>query len=381
MALYEVAILGSPSAADLAELKSGIKEAAEAFKLGVGVELLIHEQPTKFRPDQRSAAVAVYFGSAVAPAQALSRILDLTQVSVIPVASSEAQVPHEIPVELRYLNCCLIDRDGLNRVISTVLESLGLLRRQRRVFLSYRHTEATVAALQLFERLSAHGYDVFLDTHSVARGVDFQEMLWHRLCDVDVMVMLETATYFQSRWTEEEFGQALAKNIGVLRVQWPDITPSVDTETCSRVELIESELVRGTGALERVALERITEQLEQFRSLCVAVRKLSVMSKLHDAVSQIQGKILGVGPQSSVYVQLPSTEPVTISPFIGVPDSQALHDALTRSNGQRSAVLYDHMGVMPRWYSHLQWLASSIPRTGWIRASEAVGDLRDWGKA
>src|SRR3546814_9983514 len=92
-------------------------------------------------------------------------------------------------------------------------------------------------------------------------AVDFQEALWHKLGDVDVMVMLETPTYFKGRWTREEFGRALAKNIGVLRVQWPDTTPSTETQTCSRVEIIPEEVDTASGALAPATLERIADQL------------------------------------------------------------------------------------------------------------------------
>lgn len=378
MALYEVAVLGAPTPAQLQALNRDISDAAAAFQLDRVNGLRVLLQPPQFKPAQRTAAVAVYFGDSAGGAQSLQGVLDPRSVSVIPVASTEAQVPHEIPAELQCLNCCLVDRDGLERVTSTVLECLGLLRRQRRVFLSYRRTEARAAALQLFDLLSAHGYDVFLDTHSVERGVDFQEALWHRLCDADVMVMLETATYFESRWTSEEFGQALAKNIGVLRVQWPDATPSPETETCSRVEIVPGELDNATGALADGALERIAEQLERFRSLSVAVRRLSAMSQLVTAVESVNGEVLGIGPQFATHVRLPTGEDVIVSPVIGVPDSQTLHGALERSNGRRSAVLYDHVGVMPRWNSHLRWLGTNIPRTGWIRASEAAQDLQAW---
>jgi TIR domain len=68
---------------------------------------------------------------------------------------------------------------------------------------------------------SARLFDVFLDTHGIAPAEDFQTMLWHRLCDSDVLVMLDTPNYFGSRWTSAEFGRALAKGIAVLRVGWP----------------------------------------------------------------------------------------------------------------------------------------------------------------
>ena len=77
-----------------------------------------------------------------------------------------------------------------------MLESVGLLPRQRRVFVSYRRDEARQAALQLFNAFSAKLFDVFLDTHGIAPTEDFQAVLWHRLCNSDVLVMLDTPGLF-----------------------------------------------------------------------------------------------------------------------------------------------------------------------------------------
>lgn len=182
----------------MARTSSGCGKAwtgCEAFGLTLGDELVIADHPLRFAPAQRTTAVAVYFGGPGGGAESVRGILDPTSVTVIPVASTETQVPNEIPPELRFLNCVLKDRDGSDRLLSTVLECLGLLRRQRRI-------------LELPARRSGRRRDpdarsvvVFLDTHGVLRAVDFQETLWHKLCDVDVMVMLESPTYFRSRWT------------------------------------------------------------------------------------------------------------------------------------------------------------------------------------
>ena len=378
MALYEIAILGQPDTDAEGALRRGLVQAAEAFHLSWGDELVVVDRPTRFAPAQRTTAVAVYFGATGGGAQTVRGILDPTSVTIVPVASTEMRVPDEIPGDLRFLNCVIMDRDGPERLLSTVLECLGLLRRQRRVFLSYRRTEAGAAALQMHDLLCARGYEVFLDTHGALRAVDFQETLWHKLCDVDVMVMLETATYFQSRWTREEFGRALAKNIGVLRVQWPDTTPSTDTQTCSRVEIIPEELDVTTGALAPVALERIADQLERFRSLSFAVRRISVMTQLTAAIESIQGRVLGVGPHFTMRVQMPGGETLSVSPVLGVPDSNSLHDAMLRSDGHPTAVLYDHVGVMPSWNTHLEWLAQNIQRAYWIRSTQAAWDLAGW---
>lgn len=374
MALYEVALLGQPSAEQAAQMTQGLSEAAQSFGLNFGADLVLNVHPVRFSPPQRTTAVAVYFGGPGGGATSVRGILDTASVTVVPVATTESRVSDEIPTDLRFLNCVQVDRDGADRLLSTVLECLGLLRRQRRVFLSYRRTEAGPAALQMFDLLSARGYDVFLDTHGIARAVDFQETLWQELCNVDVMVMLETPSYFQSRWTREEFGRALAKNIGVLRVQWPDTSPSIQTQTCSRVEIVPSEL-DGTGALAETALLRIADHLERFRSLSFAARRLSVMTQLTAAVENIQGRVLGVGPQFTMRVLLSGGEELSVSPVIGVPDSSNLHDAVVRAEGKLAAVLYDHIGMRASHIEHLSWLSQHVPRTYLIRSSQAAWDL------
>ena len=87
-----------------------------------------------------------------------------------------------------------------------------------------------------FNSLSARVFDVFLDTHAIAPGEDFQAVLWHRLCDSDVLIMLDTAGYFEKRWTKAEYGRALAKGISVLRVGWPVINRSRYAGTSSRMD-------------------------------------------------------------------------------------------------------------------------------------------------
>src|SRR3546814_19005773 len=68
-------------------------------------------------------------------------------------------------------------------------------------------------------------------------GDPFQDVLWHRLVDSDVMVMLDTPTYFDSRWTRQEIGRARAKEIQVLRVIWPEHTPNKLTDLAETIYL------------------------------------------------------------------------------------------------------------------------------------------------
>ena len=63
------------------------------------------------------------------------------------------------------------------------------------------------AAVQLHDALTARGFDVFLDTHSIRPGKVFQDDLWRSAyCNSDVVVMLDTKRIlFESKWTREEF--------------------------------------------------------------------------------------------------------------------------------------------------------------------------------
>ena len=294
MALYELAVLGHPNDAQIQELQRLVAEVQAQFGFDA-VEIALHICPDSFRPNRRSCAAALFIGGAAGAEVDVTAVVDPKIVPVLPVVSTEKQVPVEVPPSLRAFNCIFLDQVPMERVFSALLECLGLLPRQRRVFLSYRRAESTAVAVQLFAELSARQFDVFLDTHSISAGVDFQEQLWHQLSDVDVLLMLDTPEYFKSRWTDAEYGRALAKGIGVLRVQWPDSTPSPVTSTASRAELLAEEFL-ADGQLSNEAVQRVCRQLEAVRSQSHALRTMSLIESVRNAIEQIEGQVNGVGP-------------------------------------------------------------------------------------
>jgi hypothetical protein len=108
------------------------------------------------------------------------------------------------------------------RLASRILEGFGLLRERRRLFISYRRVETSGVAAQLYEALDAAGFDVFLDTHGVLRpGEPFQDILWHRLADTDVALLLDSPGFLASRWTEQELARANDCNLQTLQLLWP----------------------------------------------------------------------------------------------------------------------------------------------------------------
>lgn len=371
MALYELAILGSPTEAQVRELLSSLESAATHFQLAMVNDIRLVVNPEQFAPDIRSAAAAVFFGGNNSASINIHSILTSKTIPILPVATSITSFSNEIPDDLKSLNCMFYDKDGAERVFSALLESVGLLPKQRRIFLSYKRTDSTPAALQLFAALSARGFNVFLDTHSIGPAVEFQEELWHQLCEVDVLVMLETPNYFASRWTAAEFGRALSKGIGVLQVQWPDHTPSTITGTSSRVELVNSE-INSHGELSDGALNRICFQLEQVRTLSHAVRHVSVTHSVINAVKQINATFDGVGANKVIYITLKSGKKMLIQPHIGIPDAVTLQSTLERAGDLSSAIVYDHLGIKPSWINHLDWLGNKVQGAQWVRSTEAA---------
>ena len=370
--IYELAVLGTATAQQLAELREHVSQALAAFELELERDVGWQVGENQFRPHDQFASAAVYFG---APGSTAPRVPPA--VPIVPVASSLAAVAIEIPAELRALNCLGLAETSLARVATTLLECAGLMPRQRRVFLSYRRDEARLAALQLFNSLSARQYDVFLDTHGVPPAADFQATLWHRLCESDVLVMLDTPTYFTSRWTAAEFGRAQAKNIGVLRVGWPDSTPSIRTQTVSRAELIAEEVDDVTGGLTEPAIDRICTHVEQVRSESVAVRRVQLTGHVRNGMQKIGGEFLGIGSRGAIHVRLPDGRLVTLYPALGVPTSRDLHGASNDGNGV-AGVVYDEVGLLPEWQEHMDWLGRSIRSAVWVKVHRVGYDLADW---
>ena len=375
--IYELAILGDPSDVQIGTLKAQITRSIGPFGLRLDEEVGWSLRPPDFTPDQQRPAAVVFFGAPGVSPAGIDRILQ-NGIPVLPVTSEADRVHLELPKQLTHLNCLNYAEDGPERISSALLECVGLLPRQRRVFVSYRRESAYVAALQLFNALSAKLFEVFLDTHGIAPGEDFQAMLWHRLCDSDVLIMLDTQDYFASRWTLAEYGRAMAKNIPVLRIGWPDVAVSRHASNAHRIDLTQLDVDIATGQLTDVTITRISHCLEFLRGQSHAVRNLNLFSKIQQALMSINGTVRGVGAHNAVHATLPNGRDIVAYPAVGVPTSVTLHDAVNCATGGPVAVVYDQCGLHPQWLDHLMWLGTNIQAARWVQASDAAWDFAGW---
>jgi hypothetical protein len=236
--------------------------------------------------------------------------------------------------------------------------------------------------LQLHDLLSARVFDVFLDTHDIRPGELFQEVLWQRLCDSDVIIMLDTPTYFESKWTRREIGRARAKEIHVLRVVWPEHQPSMLSDLSETVYLDRADLEGADGPMVARMADQIILAVEKLRSRSIASRHMSLSGRLRAEVEKIGGIVEGIGAHRAVSICLPDGKRVWAYPIVGVPTAELLNevaDKARRADQQGTPILiYDHVGIGEYWSAHLKWLDQNIRAVKAIRVSEAAWDLAAW---
>lgn len=373
--LYSICLAGAPDANQKTDVRAAIDLALAHQGKSIGSEVEWLVGPSSYLPPDRVASAVLFFGGSNPSISSFSGALR-KGVPCIPIVSDLSRVSAVLPSELAPLNAIDYSASGPSRVASAAMEVLGLLPKQRRVFVSYRRSESRDAAVQLFDALSGSLFDVFLDTHGVSPGDDFQEVLWHRLCDCDLLVMLDTATYFSSRWTAAEYGRALAKGISILRVAWPGVVASNRTATAHSIALQSSDITPG-NLLSLSAVAQIQSKIEEMRSLSCAARWLNMHSSIEQSVKKLGGEITGAGMAHSVQVKLPGGARWLLVPALGVPTANSMQVAEEVANGTKVAVIYDHVGLRASWQGHLEWLGERISTVQWLKASDLAWQLAD----
>ncbi|EPO2451367.1 toll/interleukin-1 receptor domain-containing protein [Providencia rettgeri] len=384
MGIYEFAILGNASFDHRQMLKTAIEDVISEFDLRIDNEIKIYDANTVGQRNKTSAFAAVYFGSIPQIDIEAAALIHDDSVPIIPVVSSFDLFSEYIPDFLQPINgYCLNQQDPeMKKLANLMMECAGLLREQRRVFVSYRRTESRDAALQIHDVLIAKGFDVFLDTHDIRSGECFQDALWHKLCDSDVLIMLDTPTYFESKWTRQEIGRALAKDIHVLRVVWPNHQPSKLTELAETVYLTDDDLENNIGPIVLKKIDEIAIKLESIRSRSIAARYMSITGRLRAEVEKIGATYEGVGAHRAIAIRLLDGRKLWVYPIVGVPTAETLNDIATKaqSNASKEApvLVYDDIGIRKAWSEHLQWLDENIKSVRGLKITQAGWALAGW---
>jgi hypothetical protein len=384
--VYQLAILGDVEADERATLVATLGELVADFDLTLGVDVTLLDGATVGGRDPGAAFAAVYFSAGRNGDLAAVDALVQASAPIIPTVAWTGDFS-QLPDVLKPANGLKrrADDPQMTELAAAMLECVGLLRRQRRVFVSYRRAEAKAAAVQMHDVLSARGFDVFLDTHSIRPAEPFQDVLWHRLVDSDVMVMLDTPTYFDNRWTRQEIGRARAKDIQVLRVIWPAHVPTRMTDLSETIYLDPADLEAADGPLATAVAEDIVLRVERLRSRSLAARYMALTGKLRADILKIGGGVEAIGAHRAISLRLPNDKRVWAYPVVGVPTAETLNDiadkAQRASQSETPILVYDEIGIREAWSKHLRWLDDQIKAVRAIKVSDAGWTLAAWDDA
>jgi hypothetical protein len=377
---YELAILGKGPDGVIEQVCHELQDRLGelSFTLNEEVSLFVGN-PADFRPSGEKCSAALCFQIGVDPKHGISTLM-AKGVAVVPVATSSKAFGSEFPASVASLNGMALDKASVTDLVLALMECASLLPRQRRVFISYRRDESTEAALQLYAALSARLYDVFLDTHDIQPGKHFQEVLWQRLCDSDVLLFLDTPKYFESRWTDAEFGRANWRGIPLLRAAWPDVALSERAQLATSVDLGSGDFAGQPGHLTDAAVKRICEGVEDTRTRSVASRYQQLITTLRNSVERGKGRVEGLSLRRSLIVATPNGKRIAVYPALGVPTSYTLYDATRDNHPPPVAVVYDDAGVDEReWRAHMDWISQYVKGAVRLVSSYKAGwDFSDW---
>lgn len=120
----------------------------------------------------------------------------------------------------------------IDEVIPAIFGLIGISEEDQRIFVSYRRTDSSDLAEQLYDRLSHEGFEVFLDRFSINPGVNFQKRLYQELADKAMVLCLESPNYQASHWIQLEIAFAKKYRLGLLALNIDNSpkTSSIDEE-------------------------------------------------------------------------------------------------------------------------------------------------------
>lgn len=286
---------------------------------------------------------------------------------ILPIVSDLTKFNDSIPEILKNQNGFkLSNEEEIPSLVSCILEGFSLIRTSRKVFISYKRSESSHVAIQLYEALEKSGFDVFLDTHSIRPGEPFQEELWHRMTDSDIIVLLNTTNFLESYWTKQELAKANSLSIGIIQVIWPNLKLIPQAHICKPIQLKDKDFDDDTHKkLVDSIVKNIISSTEVLRARTLAARQDNLTSEFISFANQSNVEVT-LHPDKFISIYKNNEEYIII-PTIGVPQSLNCNNAeelilrIKQEKPKCIYLLYDHVNIRDKWLRHLEWLNKYLP--------------------
>lgn len=313
----------------------------------------------------KSPTICLYFGNKEKKDKDIIDRFLSQNILILPLVSDVKEVPNEIPENLSVINCFEYNsQDKIPEIVNLILEKFELLPQKRKIFISYKRSDSTKVALQLYSFLTEAGFLPFLDSFSIRPMLNFQEELKNYMVDCDLILLLDTKNFFDSKWTVEEFNQANALSIGIIRLIWPDTDRSKNKESeCGLFENIElkkedftNENFTTNGRLKKSTLNTIKMQIEMFRARSIQFRQSNIIGEISKYAKTQEKNII----QLDNYLQIKENVDILIIPTLGIPNSENFNSARKfldePHNKKQLYLLYDNRNILKSWLNYLDWI-------------------------
>lgn len=364
---YQIIVMGGLDSR-LELLKFAVRDRAK--DLGISEDKLLFITSSDFSSyDRKKPAIGVYFGHEEKSIPPFLSSLMQDSIVVAPVATSAEAISDEIPAQLNHINVLILPADGSksSRLVSLIFETFRLLRKDRGIFISYRRKGSQPLANRIYENLDKRGFDVFIDVRSVPPAVDFQAELWHRMSNVDVIVLIDTPGFREGRWTKAELAQANLLGIQTLHLLWPGQVEDrlYAFSRYMKLECADFSGNPGRGAsIKKATIERICDRAEDLRAEGMALKHAHLVDNFCDAARDLK-LVPIVQPQRWISLEHEGKN-FAVVPAVGRPTSDRINEIFDSISKQKKSsesiwVIYDSRGLHDNWVKHLRWLDSHLP--------------------
>lgn len=343
--LYQICNLGTPEIEHIADLR--ITDNRISFVQTEGV-------------NPKLPCIYLYWGMSESDKQNQSGI-DLNKLvydgMVLPIVPDANKFNDYIPDELRKINAFHWDAKKTELLANRILKFFGLLECTSKVFISYRRSDTTAFAHQLYEELCKSKFVPFLDCYCIESGVPFQEYLRNEVVDSDVFIYLNSPNYEDSEYTKEERDCAQKLSIGVVQVVFNN---AAATQLLNSVVIATGEDADKDNTYSQELLERVVKEVNTQRAVMYEFRRKSMINSyrmINDGdtiVLRDSGVIFNV------------TKHELLNPVVHVPNSvdfQKTDKMLNWASPDiyKRCLLYDSQFVRRDILDHINWLNTSLP--------------------
>ena len=368
-ALYEIHILHEGQAAAFVSLEQALTKQIAEIGISPRNWSVLENQPVPVKAtDDDITRLVVFLASDTTCTEKVSQRISEWLKSgtlVLPLVQSTDNFSSVVPQALHALNSLAWDRKAgpSAELVIDILRRCGLAEEERAVFISYKRKDSEGIATQLWQALSARGFGVFLDKHSVDRGVNFQATLFRELRRKSMVLLLESPRIRESDWVLQEVMYALRHKLGLLSAVWKDVAGS---ETLRIPELpdgyrtlLKDEDFCGKGEkarLKKTRLRTLLEEVEIIHAHALARRRKELLNgflaDLGNAPVEWHGpwqlRVSGKGKQTA-HIE------VTPRPIVAEDLFECEKRGLT---ADRSYVLHPGMDVSADDSRYLKWLVA-----------------------